>query len=150
MTVAVVDAGGPVLSAIAGKCAEDPGNSTAQGTAARLEPCNGSAAQKWGDFSNSTGIPSTHGGQCLSAALPITDDGSSILALEGTPVVIASCDGGTITTAYAGDWTLMPDGQIVNDDVNMCLADPGNAGANGTKLVLDDCYGDSGEIWAVG
>jgi hypothetical protein len=143
---------GPVLSAIAGKCAEDPGNSSAQGTAVRLEPCDGSAAQKWGDFSNPTGIPSTHGGRCLSAALPVTGTGMTvnILVLEGAPVVIASCDGETMTTAYASDWTLMPDGQIVNDDVNMCLADPGNASANGTKLVLEDCYGDPGEIWAVG
>ncbi|HEX8009248.1 MAG TPA: RICIN domain-containing protein [Trebonia sp.] len=121
-----------------------------QGTAVRFEPCDGSAAQKWGDFSNSTGIPSTHGGLCLSAALPMTTGGRGIRVLDGTPVVVAPCDQGTMTTVYASDWTLMPDGQIFNADVNMCLADPGNTSANGTKLVLEDCYGDPGEIWAVG
>jgi hypothetical protein len=89
-------------------CAEDLGNS---GTAVELEPCDGSSAQDWDDFSayenTQSGEPTTHHGLCLN-------------------------------------------GEIFNTEANLCLADPGSSTAKGTKLVLEDCDGDAGEIWAVG
>ena len=47
-------------------------------------------------------------------------------------------------------WSILPDGQIMNNTANLCLDDPGDSTANGTQLVLEDCYGEAGEIWAVG
>lgn len=38
----------------------------------------------------------------------------------------------------------------MNDTANLCIDDPGNSTVNGPKLVLEDCYGEVGEIWAVG
>jgi hypothetical protein len=47
-------------------------------------------------------------------------------------------------------WSILPDGQIMNNTANLCLDDPGDSTVNGTQLVLEDCYGEAGEIWAVG
>jgi hypothetical protein len=35
-------------------------------------------------------------------------------------------------------------------DANLCLADRGSSTAKGSKLFLEACDGDAGEIWGVG
>jgi hypothetical protein len=147
---------GPILSAVGKMCAEDPGNSGTSGTAVRLEPCDGTSAQAWGDFSDIEdtygGVPSTHHGLCLSSLVKLGSNGFPEL-VEGTGVVVYTCMVAhpAANTAYLnGDWVTTANGEIYNTDAGLCLADPGSSTVRGTKLVLQDCDGDAGEIWGVG
>jgi len=45
-------------------------------------------------------------------------------------------------------WYLTAYGQIENAQAQKCLAIPSNSTANSTRLELEDCYGEPGEIWA--
>ena len=148
---------GPVVSAVGTMCAEDPGNSAVSGTAVELEPCDGSSAQTWGDFSDflfsATGEPDTHQGLCLTA-LAQTNQAYPFEYLENTPVAVNTCTptpspGNTISYLNS-DWATRPNGEIVNMDANLCLADRGSSAAKGSKLFLEACDGDAGEIWGVG
>jgi Ricin-type beta-trefoil lectin domain len=146
---------GPMLSAIGKLCATDPGNSGASGTAVRLEPCNGSVAQDWEDFSayenTQSGEPTTHHGLCLTS-LANVDPTTGIELVEGIPVVVYACvpEPPDNFDYLTGDWVLTTNGEIFNTDANLCLADPRSSTAKGTKLLLEDCDGDAGEIWGVG
>jgi hypothetical protein len=151
---------GPILSAVGTMCAEDPGNSATSGTAVRLEPCDGSSAQDWDDFSfyeaTQSGEPTTHHGLCLSSLVkvdPNADFGDGFEFVEGIPVVVYACvpEPPAPNTEYLnGDWVTTTNGEIFNTEAGLCLADPGSSTAKGTKLALEDCDGDAGEIWGVG
>jgi hypothetical protein len=151
---------GPMLSAVGRMCAEDPGNSATSGTAVRLEPCDGSSAQDWDDFSfyevTQSGEPSTHHGLCLSSLATVNPNaafGDGFEFLEGLPVLVYSCvpEPPAPNTVYLnGDWATTTNGEIFNTEAGLCLADPGSSTAKGAKLALEDCDGDAGEIWAVG
>jgi beta-glucosidase len=149
---------GPLVSAVGTMCAEDPGNSAVSGTAVELEPCNGSSAQSWGDFSDFLFSPSeepaTHQGLCLTA-LAKTNPSYPFEYLEDTPVAVNVCTptpstGSNPISFLNADWVTRPDGEIVNTDANLCLADRGSSTARGSKLFLEACDGDAGEIWGVG
>ena len=149
---------GPIVSAVGTMCAEDPGNSTVSGTAVELEPCDGSSAQSWGDFSDflfsATGEPATHQGLCLTA-LAETNLAYPFEYLENTPVAVNTCtptpsQGSSSISYLNSDWATRPNGEIVNTDANLCLADRGSSTAKGSKLFLEACDGDAGEIWGVG
>lgn len=66
-------------------------------------------------------------------------------ALDGAAVVQNLCEG---STAASQIWLIGPGGELINDYSGKCLDDPGDGGS-GTALVQEDCYGSSGEIWAV-
>jgi hypothetical protein len=149
---------GPIVSAVGTMCAEDPGNSAVSGTAVELQPCDGSSAQSWGDFSDflfsPTGEPATHQGLCLTA-LAKTNPSYPFEYLENTPVAVNTCtpapSAGSNPISYLNsDWVTRPNGEIVNTDANLCLADRGSSTAKGSKLFLEACDGDAGEIWGVG
>jgi hypothetical protein len=149
---------GPIVSAVGTMCATDPGDSAVSGTAVELEPCNGSSAQSWGDFSDflfsASGEPATHQGLCLTA-LAKTNPSYPFEYLEDTPVAVNTCtpapSSGSNPISYLNaDWVTRPNGEIVNTDTNLCLADRGSSTAKGSKLFLEACDGDAGEIWAVG
>jgi hypothetical protein len=149
---------GPIVSAVGTMCAEDPGNSAVSGTAVELEPCDGSGAQSWGDFSDflfsATGEPATHQGLCLTA-LAETNPAYPFEYLENTPVAVNTCSptpsqGSNPISYLNSDWATRPNGEIVNTDANLCLADRGSSTAKGSKLFLEACDGDAGEIWGVG
>ena len=74
--------------------------------------------------------------------------------LENTPIAVNTCTptpspGNTISYLNS-DWATRPNGEIVNMDANLCLADRGSSTAKGSKLFLEACDGDAGEIWGVG
>ncbi|HEY5399948.1 MAG TPA: ricin-type beta-trefoil lectin domain protein [Trebonia sp.] len=149
---------GPIVSAVGTMCAEDPGDSTVSGTAVELEPCDGSSAQSWDDFSDflfsATGEPATHLGLCLTA-LAQTNLTYPFEYLENTPVAVNTCtpspsQGSNSISYLNSDWATRPNGEIVNTDANLCLADRGSSTAKGSKLFLEACDGDAGEIWGVG
>ena len=65
---------------------------------------------------------------------------------SGSPVDLYSCNG-----TPAQQWRLMPAGfgiNLVNPVSGLCLADPGDATAAGTQLVIATCTaGDPGMSW---
>jgi hypothetical protein len=72
-----------------------------------------------------------------------------------TPVAINACTptpstGSNPIFYLNADWATRPNGEIVNTDANLCLADRGSSTAKGSKLYLEPCDGDAGEIWGVG
>jgi hypothetical protein len=144
---------------INGKCLATAG--TAGGSGLELATCNGSAGQAWsleqgeGTLTN----PATAGGRDLQ--LRRQSGGRRVGPLEyleNTPVAVNTCTptpspspspGNTISYLNS-DWATRPNGEIVNMDANLCLADRGSSTAKGSKLFLEACDGDAGEIWGVG
>ena len=138
----------PVTSAIAGQCLDvpsSPGSSPAVGAAVDATACDGSSTQLWGDFSTDSIKPASHGGLCLAA---VATAGPNSLQWVGSPVELETCR--IPFPMIEEGWSILPDGQIMNNTANLCLDNPGDSTAGGTQLVLQDCYGEAGEIWAVG
>jgi hypothetical protein len=74
--------------------------------------------------------------------------------LEDTPVEVTTCQpslsGNNVPTYLNADWETTPNGEIFNADARLCLADRGSLTAKGSKLYLEACNGNAGEIWGVG
>ncbi|MEU6406380.1 ricin-type beta-trefoil lectin domain protein [Streptomyces sp. NPDC046985] len=122
--------GGPVTSGIAGKCLDDFGGSSANGTKADLWDCNGTPAQQW----TSNGSTLTINGKCL--------DVTGAATANGSPVELWDCNGGGNQVWHAG-----ANGSLVNPASGRCLDDPGFADANGTQLDIWDCDGGANQRW---
>jgi hypothetical protein len=63
--------------------------------------------------------------------------------LDGSGINSGFCTGGFQL------WLVGPTGELINESSGLCLDDPGNSRVAGTQLVLEDCYGTLGEIWAI-
>jgi hypothetical protein len=128
----------PLLSGVGQRCLTDPGNSTKAGRPAEAIRCNGSASQLWSVLSAWT--LNQHGKLCLSAA---TNSYSPPGVTPGTPVLVGGCGGQVF-------WTPGPEGQVINDINGLCLDNPGGPNTPAAKLVIEQCYGNAGEVWALG
>jgi len=126
---------GPVASGLPGTCLDDAGDSAARGTRAELWSCDGHAAQNWTAGPDGT---LRINGKCLQ-----TIGGATT---SGTGVAIEPCTG-TGTQV----WHLNASGggvRVKNAAAGLCLADPGDATANGTALEALSCTsGDPGMVW---
>jgi hypothetical protein len=123
----------PVFAGVAGLCLADPGTSSAAGSAAEVERCGSSSAQRWAANRNGT---LEIAGKCLAVR------GASLLS--GAAVVLARCTG-----APSEQWQRGPGDEFMNANSNRCLADPGDSGRSGTRLIQDDCYSLTGENWMI-
>ena len=128
---------GPVPAQIPGKCLDDSGNSTVSGTPVDLRSCDGTTAQAWQAKPDNT--VRLHG-KCLD----VYHAGRA----SGTPLDLYTCNG-----TGAQQWRVVPDGagtRLVNPASGRCLADPGDATANGTRIDVVSCAaGDPGMNWRV-
>ena len=122
---------------IHGKCLDDSGNSTANGNPIDLYSCTGTTAQAWQARPDNT--VRLHG-KCLD----VYHAGRS----SGTPPDLYTCNG-----TAAQQWRVVVDGagtRLVNPASGLCLGDPADATANGTKLEMITCRaGDPGMNWRV-
>ncbi|MGW2613439.1 ricin-type beta-trefoil lectin domain protein [Streptomyces sp. NPDC001500] len=125
-----VSAGGQVRSGIAGKCLDANGGNSANGTAAVISTCNGSAGQQWSARSDGT-LRAL--GKCLDAA--------GLGTANGTRIQIWDCGGG------ANQRWQSVNGGYRNPASGRCLDDPGASAADGTQLVLWDCNGAANQQW---
>jgi GH25 family lysozyme M1 (1,4-beta-N-acetylmuramidase) len=135
---------GPVRLDLAGKCLNDVGNKSANGTKADIWTCNGSSAQNWTHVQD--GTLRIHG-KCLvvpSASSP-----------SGTAVVLAPCTGGPIQKWQLADpRSVNPSAgttpvTLANPATGMCLADPGAKTANGTTVTVSTCDGATDQAWTL-
>jgi hypothetical protein len=122
----------PVVSGIAGKCIDDAGGSSKNGNRIQIYSCNGEATQRF-----TIGLDSSLqiDGKCLDATGYGTQD--------GTKIQLFTCTGNANQ-----EWVVGSFGMLENLNAEKCLADPNDSIANGTQLVLEDCYGNHGEVWA--
>ncbi|WP_326673398.1 ricin-type beta-trefoil lectin domain protein [Streptomyces sp. NBC_01257] len=125
-----VRTGGQVRSAIAGKCMDVNGGSSANGTPVQLWSCNNTDAQWWTAGSNGT-LRAL--GKCL--------DATGLGTANGTEVELWDCNGGTnqVWEAYNGGYR--------NPASGRCLDDPAASTTDGTRLVLWDCNGGPNQKW---
>ncbi|WP_329257671.1 ricin-type beta-trefoil lectin domain protein [Streptomyces pseudovenezuelae] len=123
-------ASGQVRSGIAGKCLGVSGGNSANGTAAEIRSCDGSAAQTWSARSDGTL-------RALGKCLDVTGRGTA----NGTKIAIWDCNGGTNQ-----QWQTY-NGGYRNPVSGRCLDDPNASTTDGTQLVLWDCNGGSNQQW---
>ncbi|HUN37696.1 MAG TPA: ricin-type beta-trefoil lectin domain protein, partial [Trebonia sp.] len=124
----IVVPGSPVTSGIAGKCL------ALSGGRAVTTACTGAAAQQV-----TLGLDGSlqFNGECIYNAASNPNDGTAIGAMR--------CS----NTNYSEEWGISAFGEIENLTTEKCLAVPGNSSSNGTRLELNDCTGQPGELWAV-
>lgn len=125
-----VSTGGQVRAGIAGKCLDVNYGNSANGTAADIATCNGTAAQQWS-------APSDGTLRALGKCLDATARGTA----NGTKVEIWDCNGGSNQQwqAYNGGYR--------NPVSGRCLDDPNSSTTDGTQLVLWDCNGGANQKW---
>ncbi len=127
----------PFPSGIPGKCLDDARHNTANGTRLDIYTCDGGATQHWTVMPNGTIRVS---GKCLE----VYNAGTA----SRTLVDINTCNG-----SARQSWRMAPKGPIGSELINprsgLCLADPGDSAANGTRLVIESCPAtpDPGTSW---
>ena len=107
-----------------GKCLDDPGGKTANGTHVDLSSCTGKSSQRWTAVQDGTLRTS---GKCLSTA----GDSKS----NGAKLVLETCN----SQDGAQLWQAATDGQLVNPQSDKCLDVPAASAANGTQPVIEPC-----------
>ena len=124
---------GPVRLDLDGKCLNDVGNSSKNGTALDIWTCNGSTSQHWTVVKDQT--LRIHG-KCLDVYQSRTTD--------GTRVQLYSCNG-----SAAEQWRVSTGGELVNPLSGKCLTDPSGKTANGTWVRIYSCAGKNYQKWTL-
>jgi glucoamylase len=120
---------GPILGS-AGKCIDDAGASTQNGSAIQILTCNGTGAQSW-TWNSSDGT--------LRALDKCMDVAGGVTAIA-TPVQLWECNG-----TGAQEWRWRPQSRLMNPQSGLCLAAAG--GADGTRLQILDCDDATAQVW---
>jgi GH25 family lysozyme M1 (1,4-beta-N-acetylmuramidase) len=107
-----------------GKCLNDPGGNTADGTRLNLWTCTGKSNQRWTTVQDGT---LRTGGKCLGT---VGDSSASGAKLQ--LVACNSADG-------AQHWLAGTDGQLVNPQSGKCLDVPVASAANNAQPVIEPC-----------
>jgi hypothetical protein len=119
---------GPLVAgAGGGLCLSNP-----SGSKVEVSTCTGSNSEQWTLLAN--GEITNVNGECLTANGNFTQQA----------VTPQECSG---TSGYQL-WETGASGQLINLGYGLCLADRGNGGS-GSTAVMNDCYGDTGEIWGI-
>lgn len=123
---------GPVRFGVGGKCLNDVGNKSANGTAVTLWTCNGSAAQQWTAAADRS--LRIHG-KCLSVSGSAKDSGAK--------EVLEPCAG------YASQqWTVGTGAHLVNGTAGLCLSGSAS-GTNGSRVWLGACTTGASRAWTL-
>jgi GH25 family lysozyme M1 (1,4-beta-N-acetylmuramidase) len=123
---------GPVRFGVGGKCLNDAGNGSANGTPVTLLTCNGSAAQEWTLAADRT--VRSHG-KCLSVSGPA--------GVNGAREVLASCAGHA-----SQQWAAGTGAELVNGAAGKCLSGSA-AGRNGSRVRIGPCSGGASRAWTL-
>jgi GH25 family lysozyme M1 (1,4-beta-N-acetylmuramidase) len=164
-----VGTNGQLANTASGRCLDDPGWQTANGTLVQTWSCAGGANQHWipaaaaamsgipGKCIDDPGFNTTNGirldiWDCTGGSnehVTVEPDGSIQLSGKCIDVAGASTASGAWIDLYTckgssnQHWKIVPDGslgsQVVNPASGKCLADTGGATANGSKLTLQAC-----------
>jgi hypothetical protein len=124
---------GQIHLPIAGKCLQDPGNRTANGTHVELEPCVAGADERWTVAADNT---IRANGRCLT----IVGTGAS----SGRQLVLEGCDG-----SARQRWAQGTSGEVANPASGLCATDPGSSRRSGTIPTMGGCRATSSEQWTL-
>jgi Ricin-type beta-trefoil lectin domain/Putative Ig domain len=124
---------GPIHLALDGKCLQDPGNHTANGTRVELENCVSGATERWTVASDNTVRVN---GRCLN----IAGSGSS----NARQLQLWGCTGSPRQV-----WLQGTAGQLVNPASALCVTDPGSSRKNGITPTMGACHIRSFEQWTL-
>jgi hypothetical protein len=129
----VAEPTGPITETATGKCVDDKGSGTSNGTAIQLYTCNGTSAQSW------TLVPD-HTLQVLTDCMDVTNGATT----SGTKVQLHTCNG-----TAAQQWQTDSSGELVNPVSGLCLTDSSAGATNGTQLTIATCTAGTGQRWTV-
>jgi hypothetical protein len=115
-----------------GKCLEDPGSKTANGSPVELWTCGTSSNQKWTVVQDGTMRVL---GKCLDMA--------GLGTATNTALQLWTCDSGD----GAQQWQAGSDGELVNPRSGKCVYVPVNSAGNGTRPVVHACANDPRHRW---
>jgi GH25 family lysozyme M1 (1,4-beta-N-acetylmuramidase) len=165
---------GPVRFDVGGKCLNDAGNRTANGTPVNIGACNGGSSQQWtvaadhtlrihGKCLGISGSAKVSGaktvlGTCLGYASQQWSVGSgAVLVNAAAGLCLAGSSSGTggvqawISSCNGKvnqKWTL-PAGPVVSEVPGMCLNDQGASTVAGNPVVIWSCGGQAAQNWTV-
>jgi GH25 family lysozyme M1 (1,4-beta-N-acetylmuramidase) len=123
---------GRVVLQNGGKCLDDTGYHTANGTRVDIWTCVGSTNQSWT-------MAQDHTVRIFGKCLGVSGSGTA----NNTAVVLWTCNGST-----GEQWQIGLDAQLVNPHSGKCLDDPGRRTTNGTLLDIYSCVaGATNEHW---
>jgi len=117
----------------AGKCIDDRGAGTADGTPIQLYDCNGTNAQVW--TANSNGSFGA-----LGKCMDVTHGGTT----DGTLIQLYTCNG-----TGSQVWQPESNGSLRNPQSGKCLDLPGGDTDNGAQLQIYTCNGTGSQVWHV-
>ena len=129
----VVQPVGTITETATGKCVDDNGSGTSNGTAIQIYTCNGTSAQSWT-------VAPDHTLQVLTDCADVVDSGTT----SGTLVQLHTCNG-----TGAEQWDQNGAGEIVNPESGLCLTDTANGATNKTQLQIATCTGAVGQVWTL-
>jgi hypothetical protein len=125
---------GQIRLALDGKCLQDPGAKTANGTHIQIGTCVSGAAERWAVAAD--GTIRANGG-CLD----IAGTGSTM----GKQLQLWTCGNANPRQL----WTQGTDGELVNQVYGLCVTDPGSSTQNGTTATMGTCHVRSSEQWTL-
>jgi GH25 family lysozyme M1 (1,4-beta-N-acetylmuramidase) len=121
---------GPVRFGVGGKCLNDAGDSSADGTPVDIWTCNGSTSQQWTLAQDQT---LRIQGKCLAV--------SGSAKTDGAKAVLATCSG-----FASQQWTVGTGAQLINGTAGKCLGGSA-AGTNGAQAWISSCNGKANQKW---
>ena len=124
---------GPILGT-AGKCIDDAGASTDNGTAIQIFACNKTVAQSWAWNSDDGTL------RALNKCLDVTGGATA----SGTPLQLWDCNG-----TGAQEWRWRQQTRLVNPQSSRCLNVAGGSVADGARLEISDCDDTAGQVWGL-
>ena len=117
-----------------GKCLQDPGGKTANGSRVRIANCVAGATERWTVVADGT-VRVNH--RCLDIA------GSGSAA--GKQLQLTNCGNANPRQL----WSQGTDGELVNPSSGLCVTDPGSSESNGTVPMMGACHVKSVEQWTL-
>jgi hypothetical protein len=141
-------AGNTVVNTASGRCLDDPGASTTNGTQLQIWDCNGSIQQVWPLPVAQAPPPPPPSGPLYSAQVQSNTDAPCMAeanhtAKAGSKVQLWTCFG------YSWEnWTMMSDGTIRIG--GLCLDTAGQGTSDGTLTVLNNCDSSGTQVWTPG
>jgi hypothetical protein len=124
---------GQIHLSLDGKCLQDPGRRTANGTRVEIENCVSGATERWTVASDNTIRANGH---CLNIA------GSG--GTNGRQLQLWNCNGSTRQV-----WLQGSAGQLVNPASGQCVTDPGSSRNTGVTPTMGACHARSFEQWTL-
>jgi Glycosyl hydrolase family 92/Ricin-type beta-trefoil lectin domain len=124
---------GAITGTETGKCVDDSGAGTSNGTAIQIYTCNGADAQDWTVAPDNTL-------QVLSDCMDVTGGATT----AGTDIDLNTCNG-----TAAQQWERNSTGELVNPASGLCLTDTSGGATVKTQLTLETCADTTGQVWTL-